>query len=408
MDFVFWIIAIVLIVGVVWWLLNRNSSANTGGTTPVRKDGGLAGGSAAASAEAAGTAGLPSAAGFGSGAEPTPPTTAADEREPRGTAARQGFSTADEPGGRAEAPSAPAAALHPTDTHPDSAAEQDAVGGHGAMLEPDAPAAPGPAPVEEPLAAGKPGIAAEPVAPPETTAPREDTAREDATVAEGTGGTGEAAARQAEEEWETQWSEASGSTPAASHRIATDAPADAAAGAATAHASAAAAGTVSADAQEAHGMPQSAGYLHHPEYTDAHAPTLPGAETAAADDLTADHTARDVRETPSAAGEPAVEPTAPAADYEPAVEPTAPATDYEPAVEPTGHLAADQPYGAGSASPGPDGSGPADFDVKGDAGAMVYYEEGHPDYEQTTADVWFESAAHAEAAGFRAPRRTRL
>ena len=39
--------------------------------------------------------------------------------------------------------------------------------------------------------------------------------------------------------------------------------------------------------------------------------------------------------------------------------------------------------------------------VKGDAGAMVYYEEGHPDYEQTTAEVWFESAAHAEAAGFR-------
>jgi hypothetical protein len=75
--------------------------------------------------------------------------------------------------------------------------------------------------------------------------------------------------------------------------------------------------------------------------------------------------------------------------------------------EPIGHLAADQPYGAGSASPGPDGTGPADFDVKGDAGAMVYYEEGHPDYEQVTADVWFESPAHAEAAGFRAPRRTR-
>jgi hypothetical protein len=73
-----------------------------------------------------------------------------------------------------------------------------------------------------------------------------------------------------------------------------------------------------------------------------------------------------------------------------------------------GHLAAEHPYGAGSASPGPDGSGPADYVVKGDAGAMVYYEEGHPGYEQTTAEVWFESAAHAEAAGFRAPRRTRL
>jgi len=46
--------------------------------------------------------------------------------------------------------------------------------------------------------------------------------------------------------------------------------------------------------------------------------------------------------------------------------------------------------------------------VKGDAGSMVYYEEGHPEYEQTRAGVWFESPAHAEAAGFRAPRRTRL
>jgi hypothetical protein len=76
--------------------------------------------------------------------------------------------------------------------------------------------------------------------------------------------------------------------------------------------------------------------------------------------------------------------------------------------EPAGHLAADEPYGAGSAAPRPDGSGPEDYTVKGDAAAMVYYEEGHPDYEQTRAEVWFESAAHAEAAGFRAPRRRRL
>jgi hypothetical protein len=27
MDFVYWIIVIVLIVGVVWWLLNRSNSA---------------------------------------------------------------------------------------------------------------------------------------------------------------------------------------------------------------------------------------------------------------------------------------------------------------------------------------------------------------------------------------------
>jgi hypothetical protein len=62
----------------------------------------------------------------------------------------------------------------------------------------------------------------------------------------------------------------------------------------------------------------------------------------------------------------------------------------------------------GSASAASDGSGPADYTVKADAGAMVYYEEGHSEYEQTKADVWFESPAHAEAAGFRAPRRRRI
>lgn len=86
----------------------------------------------------------------------------------------------------------------------------------------------------------------------------------------------------------------------------------------------------------------------------------------------------------------------------------APLQQGAPLAEPAGHLAADEPYGAGSAAPGPDGSGPSDYTVKGDAATMVYYEEGHPDYEQTRAEVWFESAAHAEAAGFRAPRRKRL
>jgi hypothetical protein len=78
------------------------------------------------------------------------------------------------------------------------------------------------------------------------------------------------------------------------------------------------------------------------------------------------------------------------------------------AQEPAGHLAAEEPYGEGSASAAADGSGPTDYTVKGDAGAMVYYEEGHPEYEQARAEVWFESAAHAEAAGFRAPRRRRI
>ncbi|WCI08722.1 hypothetical protein PJ267_00840 [Arthrobacter sp. OVS8] len=75
--------------------------------------------------------------------------------------------------------------------------------------------------------------------------------------------------------------------------------------------------------------------------------------------------------------------------------------------EPAGHLAADQPYGEGSAAASADGSGPEGFTVKGNASSMVYHEETSPAYKETRAEVWFLSAAHAEAAGFRPPRRTR-
>lgn len=347
MDFVFWIIAIVLIVGIVWWLLNRNSSAGTGSSAhgnsapgssaPLRGDGALAGGSAAASAEAAGTAGLPSTAGFGSPAEPTPPTTADDE------------------------PERPAAARKPTAA-------------------------------EESLAPGQAGVAAEPVAPTEPARPRDDAARADV-------GTGETAAGQAEEEWETHWSEAGGAAQPASHRPTADT---------TTGAAPAPAADVTGAERTTIDAVQDSGYVHHPEYTEPHAPTLPGAETAAAETVAAETPTGETATADAAADDITVKAREDApAGYEPTAEPVAPHEGYEPMVEPSGHLAADQPYGAGSASPGPDGGGPDDFAVKGVAGAMVYYEEGHPEYEQTTADVWFESPAHAEAAGFRAPRRTR-
>jgi hypothetical protein len=75
--------------------------------------------------------------------------------------------------------------------------------------------------------------------------------------------------------------------------------------------------------------------------------------------------------------------------------------------EPAGHLATEQPYGEGSAAPAADGSGPAGFTVKGNASSMIYHDETSPAYEETRAEVWFASPAHAEAAGFRPPRRTR-
>jgi hypothetical protein len=103
--------------------------------------------------------------------------------------------------------------------------------------------------------------------------------------------------------------------------------------------------------------------VHHHEYTDAHSPTLPGAETAAAETVDAD--------------------------------------------TPSGHLAAEHPYGAGSAGAAADGSAPEGYPVKGDAATMTYHDDDSAGYADAPADVWFESAAHAEAAGFRPPRRNR-
>jgi hypothetical protein len=68
----------------------------------------------------------------------------------------------------------------------------------------------------------------------------------------------------------------------------------------------------------------------------------------------------------------------------------------------------DQPYGEGSAAPAADGGVPEGFTVKGNASSMTYYDEDSPSYQDAVAEVWFASVAHAEAAGFRPPRRTRL
>ncbi len=64
---------------------------------------------------------------------------------------------------------------------------------------------------------------------------------------------------------------------------------------------------------------------------------------------------------------------------------------------------ADAPYGEGSAAPTGDGSAPDGFPIKGNADSMKYHEPESPWYEQTVAEVWFATAAAAEAAGFTAP-----
>lgn len=383
MDTVFWVILIVVAVGIVWWLLNRNSSGRPGGRSPGAgsrsADGAMSSGGAAASADAAATSGIPTAAGFGRPAEPVAPATA---EEPIETSAQPDSEPAHRTGSGSSETTAASAPSRP-----------DLAGGT--------------------VSAGTPATTGTP-----------------ATATAATSGTGRDEVRsQDQAEWETQWSEAGGT--ASGHDL--------------------------RDGRKVHGghAPQEAEAaaaarpVHHPEYTDPHAPTLPGAESAAAEQVDDDggraavpHSAAGAATVgdagsggagsragaaagaatsgdaaagqgipPEAAAAETLDRTQSSAVVENGADHSVPggpdgATGSGP--EGTGHLAADEPYGTGSAAAGADGSGPADYTVKGDAGAMVYYEEGHPDFDQTRADVWFESAAHAEAAGFRAPRRRRL
>ena len=365
MDFVFWIILIVLIVGIVWWLLNRGSSTKSTGddgrsaAAPAhfRTDGALAGGSAAASAEAAGTTGIPTSAGFGQPSEPVPPTTADDASE------LPEPSDAGLVGERdSRAPERTEAGMGTTSAQTTAAPVPPATPGHEDTAE--SPAAP----------------AVDDATEVHSAAPAQGAGAADAAQTSGASRVGSD-----QGEWETQWSEAGG-TPA-SPTAATTAPVPSSAAAETA-------GT---------GKPGQDGPVHRPEYTAPHAPTLPGAESAAAEVVVEEPSSAEQAESNRVQANPA---EANVVEANTVRSPASAGSESVP--EATGYLAADRPYGEGSASPSPDGSGPADYTVKGDADSMVYYEEGHPEYEQTRAGVWFESAAHAEAAGFRAPRRTRF
>jgi large subunit ribosomal protein L17 len=58
------------------------------------------------------------------------------------------------------------------------------------------------------------------------------------------------------------------------------------------------------------------------------------------------------------------------------------------------------PYGAGSAEPLEDGSAPEGFPIKGNADSMKFHTPEGQWFEQTVAEVYFDTAASAEAAGF--------
>ena len=77
-----------------------------------------------------------------------------------------------------------------------------------------------------------------------------------------------------------------------------------------------------------------------------------------------------------------------------------PASAPDP-VEATGRRATpESPYGPGSAFAPYDGSMPPGFPVKGHAPSMLYHPPRGRFYTRTIADVWFDSDASAEAAGF--------
>ena len=57
----------------------------------------------------------------------------------------------------------------------------------------------------------------------------------------------------------------------------------------------------------------------------------------------------------------------------------------------------------GSVLPDEDGNGPDTHPIKGNADSMLYHEPDSRYYKVTKAEVWFDTAEHAEAAGFAKP-----
>ncbi|MEJ7773502.1 MAG: 50S ribosomal protein L17 [Nocardioidaceae bacterium] len=62
--------------------------------------------------------------------------------------------------------------------------------------------------------------------------------------------------------------------------------------------------------------------------------------------------------------------------------------------------AAGSPYGKDSAASREDGSAPEGFDIKGNEDSKKFHTPDSQWYDQTNAEVWFRTAAAAEAAGF--------
>ncbi|MEH3032729.1 MAG: 50S ribosomal protein L4 [Aeromicrobium erythreum] len=59
-----------------------------------------------------------------------------------------------------------------------------------------------------------------------------------------------------------------------------------------------------------------------------------------------------------------------------------------------------QPYGPGSKAPLKSGNAPKGHEIKGNEDSKKYHTPDSPWYDQTVAEVWFDTEASAEAAGF--------
>ncbi len=316
MDWLIWVIVIVLVIAIVWWLMNRNKARNSVSTH------------APAAMEPSNTSPLPDAAAATAGVAGLAGVTNLGKAAAEGSGPAGEESISDEPSGikagRDEETTSGSSTGDLDDVTETHSPEPQPAETPGLTVEEPVIAAPV---IEEPVieepvvdepevdtdaklhsadagdvddwdaGSSQPAAAAQSPAPP-TPAPSPQVTADDVSRADD-------AADKAE--WESSWTDESGAP------------------------------------------------VHHHEYTDAHSPTLPGAESAAAEDSAT-----------------------------------------------SGHLAAEHPYGNGSSSNPGDG-----YLVKANAADMTYHDEDAAGYDDVTADVWFESAAHAEAAGFRPPRRNR-
>jgi large subunit ribosomal protein L22 len=62
---------------------------------------------------------------------------------------------------------------------------------------------------------------------------------------------------------------------------------------------------------------------------------------------------------------------------------------------------------AGAHAPLEDGSMPEGFDIKGNENSMLYHLPGTSFYNRTVAEIWFDTAESAEAAGYQLPKSQR-